>query len=293
MSIKLKVISGLVLLQIIILIIFSVAASKHKLTANQLARSYPQSTPVPTTAIPPITPTSTPVPLTFAQLNTLYGPCVHVPTLMYHHVQDLALAKTQGRLGLTTGPQNLASQLTYFKQHGYNTVKISDLINFFDHAAPLPSKPILLTFDDGYDDFYTNAYPLLRENNYSAVMFLPTGLLNNPGYLTWSDISAMSGTGLVYFANHTWSHHQLKTTANIVHSEISTAATQLSDHGLDASKVFAYPYGTVSATAQTELAKDGFQLAFTTRPGSTLCSKQRLNLPRLRIGNLSPSALSL
>ena len=72
-------------------------------------------------------------------------------------------------------------------------------------------------------------------------MFVPTGLVNNPGYLTWDQILSMNGS--ILFANHTWSHKNVEVSAATMQNEISTADTQLADHGLNNPKVFAYPYG--------------------------------------------------
>ena len=241
---------------------------------------------VPTPTPTPIpTPTPTPRPLTFSEMNNLYGPCVSLPVFMYHHVQsrDSAVAKKQ--TGLTVYTDVFQTQMQYLKSKGYNTVTMNDLINFFDAGTPIPSKSVLLTFDDGYADFYTDAYPILSGLSFHATMFVPTGLMENPDYLTWGQISGMNSW--VLFANHTWSHKNVVTQTSVMEKEISTADGQLSDHGLNSPKTFAYPYGPDSVSAINYLNSLGYKLAFTTRPGSILCKKQRLDLPRIRIGNFS------
>jgi peptidoglycan/xylan/chitin deacetylase (PgdA/CDA1 family) len=114
-------------------------------------------------------------------------------------------------------------------------------------------------------------------------MFVPTGLMNNPGYLSWDEIKGMNGP--VLFANHTWSHKSVVTQTSVMQNEISLADTQLAEHGLNFPKVFAYPYGPDTIASENYLSSLGYKAAFTTKPGSVLCKKQRLNLPRLRIGN--------
>ena len=258
----------------------------------------PKPTPTPTiiptpTTIPEPTPTPTPRPLTFAEMNSLYGPCAYVPTLMYHHVQDLNEAKTQGHGGLTVDTATFRSQMQYAKDHGYNTIRPSDLINFFDAGSGLPGKPMLLTFDDGYDDFGSVAAPILREMGLQGTAFIPTGLLENPGYMNWGKIMEIAGWGNIYFANHTWSHHNVATAREVDEKEIGTADKQLGDRGLNQSKVFAYPYGFPSDAGVSVLQQFGYKIAFTTYPGSTLCKKQRLTLPRIRIGNAGLGAYGL
>lgn len=247
----------------------------------------PTSTP---TASPSATPT--PKPLTFSEMNALYGPCVSLPVLMYHHVQDKETAKQNGNGYLTVNPDVFEKQLAYLQSRNYQSISPSDLIAFFNSGTTLPKKGILLTFDDGYDDFATFALPLLNQYNFKSTVFISTGLMENPGYLSWSTIGSISN-GNIYFGNHTWSHKNMGAGLETIKREIDTAAGQLSQKGLDPLKVFAYPYGTTSQRAVNYLRDSGFQLAFTTQPGRTLCKKQRLALPRVRVGNSSLSVYGL
>ena len=150
----------------------------------------------------------------------------------------------------------------------------------------------MLTFDDGYSDFATVAAPLLTRYSIKATVFVPTGLLENPGYLSWSNIASLAQSGF-YFGNHTWSHQNLGTSLEKIKKEVDTAKLQLTDHGQDPFKVFAYPYGTISQRASGYLRQSGYQLAFTTIPGRVQCQKQRLSLPRIRIGNTALSFYGL
>lgn len=240
------------------------------------------------TPIPTPTPTPTPGPLTFAEMNTLYGPCVRLPVLMYHHVQTEEAAKADKQTGLTTYTDFFQKQMQYLKDKGYNVAGMNDLINFFDNGTPIQSKSILLTFDDGYEDFNTDAFPILQNLGYKATVFVPTGLMDNSGYLTWSQIISMNG--LILFANHTWSHKNVGVSTSMMQYEISTADTQLSDRSLNSPKIFSYPYGFDSGQAEKYLISLGYKAAFTTNPGSILCKKQRFVLPRIRIGSTSLSS---
>jgi peptidoglycan/xylan/chitin deacetylase (PgdA/CDA1 family) len=239
------------------------------------------------------TPIPTPKPLTFSEMNSLYGPCVYLPTFMYHHVQDgkVAAQKKQTALSVDTG--YFQRQMQYLADKGYTVVSMNDLIGFFDSGTTLPKKSVLLTFDDAYDDFYFNVYPILRNFSFKGTLFTPTGLVGNPGYISWGQISDANSSGLVLFANHTWSHKNIKADSSVVDKEISTADTQLIERGLNNPKVFAYPYGIVGSYAEGVLAKLGYKLAFTTQPGSVLCKKQRLSLPRVRIGDMELSSYGL
>ncbi len=234
--------------------------------------------------MPSPTPTPTPRPLTFAEMNVLYGPCTYLPTLMYHHIQDMEDAKTKNQQNLTVDTTIFREQMQYLKDKGYQTLSMADLVNFFDSGVPIPKKSVLITFDDAYDDFYLNVLPILREFGFGATVFTPSGLVNNPGYLSWDQISEAQGAN-IFFANHTWSHKSMKSDGSIDEKEISTADIQLTERGLNNPKVFAYPYGLTSSVAEEILSKYGYKAAFTTKHGSALCLTQRFTLPRIRIGN--------
>lgn len=269
------------------LLLFIIAGSfflnqKSALKFDDKNNPVPTLTPAPTPTPNP-TPTPTPKPLTFAEMNSLYGPCVRLPVLMYHHVQSREAATANKQINITVYTDVFKSQMEYLKSRGYSTVTMNDLINFFDSGTGIGGKSLLITFDDGYQDFYTDAYPILSGLGFKSTMFVPTGLMQNPGYLTWDEISGMNGS--VLFANHTWSHKNVASKNTPVEKEISTADIQLSDHGLNLPKVFAYPYGPDSLPAENYLSSLNYKAAFTTQIGNVLCKKQRLSLPRVRVGN--------
>ncbi len=238
--------------------------------------------------IPTPTPTPTPKPLTFAEMNTLYGPCVRLPVLMYHHIQTQDAAKANRETGLTTYTDFFQKQMQYLKDKGYNVAGMNDLVNFFDNGTPITPKSVLITFDDAYEDFNTDAFPILQNLGYKATVFVPTGLVDNPGYLTWNQIISMNGS--ILFANHTWSHKNVGVSTSIMQYEVSTADTQLSDRNLNSPKIFSYPYGLDTGQAEKYLISLDYKAAFTTNPGGILCEKQRFALPRIRIGSTSLSS---
>ncbi len=255
------------------------------LTPNDIAKHATKPLP---TSLP--TPAPSPKPLTFADLNALYGPCVNLPVLYYHHIQNMDVAKATGQQNLTVATDIFIGQMQYLKDHGYTTLSTNSLTDFFDKGIPVAHGGVILTFDDGYADFYVNAIPILRQLGFRAVMALPTGLVGNPGYMTWDELSQVAGAN-VEIVNHTWSHASLATNSTaLVDKEVMTAEGQLSQRGYNANKVFVYPFGGYNDYAINYLQGKGYTMAFTTVGGSTLCKKQRLTLPRVRIGNASLSA---
>lgn len=217
------------------------------------------------------------------------GPCIRVFVLTYHHIQDPKTAP-KSQLSLTVSPDVFRSHLQYLSDHKYQIITPKNLIDAFDSGNKLSGKLAMITLDDAYVDNYTNMYPVLKEFNYPAVVFVPTGLVNNPGYLSWSQISEMSS--LVYFGNHTWSHLSSSQHQKFK-EEVKTADTQLGDHGLNQQKILAYPYGKTDTSAINIVKADNYSLAFTTTHGSLLCRGARLSLPRIRVGDAPLSRYGL
>lgn len=239
------------------------------------------------TQVPSPTPSPTPKPLTFAEMNDLYGPCVRLPVLMYHRVQTEESAKADNETSISVFTDYFEKQMQYLKDKNYNVVTMQALADFFDNGTKIPAKSVLITFDDGYEDFYTDAYPILQKMGFAATVFVPTGLTNNPGYLAWDQMNATSG---ILYANHTWSHKNVGVDTKTMEYEISTADTQLTDHSQNSPKIFAYPYGLDTGASEKYLDSLSYKAAFTTGSGSILCKKQRFALPRIRIGNTSLSS---
>lgn len=223
------------------------------------------------------TPLPTKIPLT--------NRCVKLPVLMYHHIENNKLAKKDNWQNLNVEPENFEKQMEYLKTNNYSVITMEDLINFFDKNISLPTKPVIITFDDAYKDNYINAFPILKEYGYAATIFTPTGLIQNPEYLTWQEIKEMSGSGLVYFGNHTWSHHSSTNSLQVMEKEIGLADSQLRENGQNRLGVFAYPYGKSSVQAKQVLSQMNYQLAFTTTYGNLSCKGNRLELPRIRVRN--------
>lgn len=245
------------------------------------------------TAVPTKTPTPTvtPKPVTVETMNQDYGPCAKINVLMYHHIQDEKTAKEKGQMSLTVTPEFFRKHLEYLRDNGYSVITMAELKSFFNSGTALPKKPVMITLDDGYKDNYEMMYPILKEFGFRATIFVATGLLNNPGYMTWDDLNQMKD--LVYFGNHTWSHHSSAGTKEKQNEEISLADKQLNEHGLNGEKIFAYPYGSASKNAKEVLNNNAYQIAFTTVHGNILCRGKSLELPRIRVGDASLKSYGL
>ncbi|MDP3888459.1 MAG: polysaccharide deacetylase family protein, partial [bacterium] len=195
-----------------------------------------------------------------------FGPCRNVPILIYHHVGD-----KNGGLWVKT--ESFREHISYLTQKDYTTITLVDLMENLQNGKSLPAKPVVITFDDGYRDFYEKVYPILKEFNFKATIFVVTQLLGGSEYLTWDQLAEMQGSGLVTIGNHTLSHSALTALDEAkLKDEIVSANDILKEKlGRDVN-VFAYPYGSLNGEAEKVLKDGGFKAAVTTNKGVS-CAK--------------------
>ena len=92
----------------------------------------------------------------------------------------------------------LREQLQTIKDNGYTTLTMSELNDYLFKNKPIPEKSVIITFDDGYRDNYTNAFPILKEFNMNATIFVISSYINRDLYLTSDEIKEMSDYGIRY-----------------------------------------------------------------------------------------------
>jgi len=178
---------------------------------------------------------------------------------MYHKVSD------NGHKDYLTIPVNqLEAQFSYLLKEGYSPILLSELLKYVRSGKTLPSKPVVITFDDGYRDNYTVMYPLLKKYGIKANIFLvPTFLRqehkpeNSGGeqYLQLSDIKAMDKQ-LVEFGLHSYDHKSYKTlTAEEVDTDIVKSKAMLITMNIPFQPCLAYPYGAFPKRNPVKLRK--------------------------------------
>ena len=206
---------------------------------------------------------------------------------MYHYVGENPNPSDLGRNYLSITPDKFEEQLTYLKNNGFTPITLDDLYGIFNNQTTSPAKPIVLTFDDGYIDFYTTAYPILVKYNFKAVSFIPTGLIGTGYYMNWDQIKEIQKSGLVTFEGHTISHPNLTLLPpNEALRELKEGKEVLQSQTGFPVNFIAYPGGTSNLQVQ-ELAKQaGFVGGVGTWSGKS--NGPGINMPRIRInGQLS------
>jgi peptidoglycan/xylan/chitin deacetylase (PgdA/CDA1 family) len=243
-------------------------------------------TPPPSTPTPTLAPTPTPFPL--------IGYCLNVPVLMYHHIQPNSEAQNKGQKSLSVDNGQFDLQMSYLAGKGYSFLSADQLVNALISHAGLPSKSVVVTMDDGYNDIYTYAYPILQKYHIIANAAIISGLVGGADYLSWGQIEEMSHSGLVNMVNHTWSHYAVAYgSIDKVRYEIATAKQQLHDHTGQNIDTFVYPFGAISSGAIAALQQEGVRGAFSEIPGHWQCDSFIMALHRTRIGNAQMSYYGL
>jgi peptidoglycan/xylan/chitin deacetylase (PgdA/CDA1 family) len=209
---------------------------------------------------------------------------VHVPILMYHHLEALSgdAASDPDYQQLFVAPQAFREQVAYLKDNGYHTITFAELVGAFNGEVSLPTNPVIITFDDGWDDIYNVAYPILREQGMRATFFIPTNWIENlEGVVSWAQLEEMSAGGME-FGSHSFTHPYLTTAdPDWMKYEIERSKSQLEEHTQKTVTAFAYPYGLYDDNVIAAVREAGYLTACTIDAGATAEADELLTLPRL------------
>lgn len=226
-----------------------------------------------------------------------------VPIIMYHSV--LKSAKKGDKYVIT--PDDFEADLKYITAHGYTPVLMQDLVDYAYNQKPLPPKPIILTFDDGFYNNYTYVYPLLKEYDARAVISIVGAYTDlytesqdknpNYGYLAWEDCKELHDSYLVEIQNHSDNFHQVNASRQGCKKKRgeSTASYEKAfkdDIGLMQEKIkehlgftpttYTYPFGMISDES-TQYVKDlGFKASLSCEEGMNYLTGDPEELYRLK-----------
>ncbi|WP_339186316.1 polysaccharide deacetylase family protein [Brevibacillus sp. FSL K6-6036] len=220
------------------------------------------------------------------------------------YYQDKAIVLTYHHLDFvendaTLSPSTFAQHLDTLIQKQYNIISMETFVKFIRTGEKIPPNAVVLTFDDGYESFYTYAYPELKKRGISAANFLvmkSTDVFDPAAipHLTWNQIQEMKANGMSFYS-HTYDHHRkMKTTqdgnskpmlANRIYLEsekriesqeeykmrikadLELAEKRLFEELGEHSRLLAYPYGAYNETVIQVAAELGYELFFTVEEG--------------------------
>ena len=212
--------------------------------------------------------------------------CMDMPIILYHHIQPLQIAQQLGHEPLTVDSDIFDSQMKYLVDNGYHTISAQDLVDALQTHTKLPDKSIMVTIDDGYDDAYTYGFMIAKKYKIIMNFMIPTGLINQPGYMNWDHLKEMAQSPYVRIYNHTTTHAALGLISqDDIVKEVTTANEDLQNKLGIKNSIIVYPYGNYSDLAIQTLKDLHYTAAFSTDSAREQCLSNIMKLPRLHIGN--------
>ena len=212
------------------------------------------------------------------------GPVTYVPILYYHYIRNNPNPRDRLGFSLSTPPAMFRAQMQYLADHGFHVISLHEAVVAVRNHSGLPSRPIVLTFDDGYADFFTAAVPILQSHGFTATSFVISGRMGWGGFMTPSQVATASGMGFTIGA-HTVDHvalaAQTPARATWEMKQSKLALEQLLGHPV---VDFAYPYGSFNQYDMAQAKSLGFETACSTMYGTAHSAGQLFELSRLRIG---------
>ncbi|MBD0297891.1 MAG: polysaccharide deacetylase family protein [Flavisolibacter sp.] len=197
-----------------------------------------------------------------------------VPVLCYHHIRDIQMPSRPDR-GYEVSAAQFKAQMKILADSGYHTILPEQLYNYLVYGVPLPSKPVMLTYDDTDLEQFTIAKPEMDKYGFKGVYFIMTISIGRPRYMSKEQLKQLSDEGHV-IASHTWDHHRVdrykyeneieeggrKKVVNDWDQQLVKPTQTLEAITGKPVKDFAYPFGIWSKDGIPEIKKRNFRMAF-------------------------------
>jgi len=209
-------------------------------------------------------------------------PGAGIPVLTYHHIGE-------GPEWYYVRASDFEQQLDFLKNSGYTPISVMELAEGLSGRRQLPSRPIVITFDDGYEDNYLAAMPILGKVGMRGTFFIVTGKMGQPGYLSWQQAKEMSARGME-IGSHTVNHYTLnEINLKELERELLASRLMLENNIPAAAPIFANPFGETSPAVVDLLGRAGYTAACSSvvginQPGENLFMIRRLSVHRPNYG---------
>lgn len=208
-----------------------------------------------------------------------------IPTLVYHRISIAPKNAGSVYKSLTIEPEWLEKHLQYLKENNFETVKFSDVAEFFETGKPLPiavgKKPVMINFDDGYKDFYENAFPILQKYEMTGTVFVIVKSVGNGAYMNWDQVKEISAAGIEVGA-HTMYHPAL-TASKKAKWEIEESKRALQEKLGTEITTFAYPSGKWNSYVENLVKEAGYKSARSFTTGNGISLKNLFHIPVVRV----------
>lgn len=217
-----------------------------------------------------------------------------VPILMYHYLSEPPADADIYRRDLSVSPALFTAQVDAMQAAGYTTVSLYDLLGYLTQGTPLPTKSVVLTFDDGYRDNYVNALPILKAHGMKATFFIVSDFIDEkrPEYLSWDMVRELYAAGMSIEA-HGRNHVSLrgKDKDYLIWQALGNAETIQAELGVRP-RFICYPSGEYDQQTIDIFHSANYWAGLTTVQGATHDSQDMFELRRVRVrGTTTPEEL--
>ncbi len=213
---------------------------------------------------------------------------IRIPIVMYHYVEYVKDAGDTTRIKLNINPFTFENELKSLTQNGYSTYFVKDVPAMIEGGLKPPEKSVVLTFDDGYEDFYTYAFPLLKKYNVKATIYIVYDFIGRKGFMNDAQLREIIASNLVEIGSHTLDHLALKQApVAVARAQIIDSKKKLEDRFGITVETFAYPYGSFGQEAINLAKEAGYTAAVSVIPGVYQIKDNLFYLSRVRAGMLS------
>jgi peptidoglycan/xylan/chitin deacetylase (PgdA/CDA1 family) len=216
------------------------------------------------------------------------------PVLMYHSIN-----RNDKESKLVVKPESFRRHMEFLKGNDYNVISLDALAGLLKSGRPMPPKAVCITFDDGYEDNYLYAYPVLKELDLPATIFVYTDAIGKPGYLTIDQMREMVSNSKVRIGSHTKIHYWLGKTEkgkqNLAKAreEITSSKKALEDMTGGPVTFLAYPGGGFTKETRQLVIDAGYGGAVATNPGKNYPKNDIYALKRNRIARTADNLFVL
>ncbi|MCP4649526.1 MAG: polysaccharide deacetylase family protein [PVC group bacterium] len=212
-------------------------------------------------------------------LHSVYS----VPVLMYHSING-----NSQNSRLSVSPESFEKQMSFLKKHNYEILTLSEYVDMLKQKKKPSKRSVVITFDDGFDNNYTMAYPILKKHNIPAVIFIVVNWVGNSGMMNWSEIKELVDSNLIEIGSHTLAHDELtKMDKEEAFREIQESKQILESKLNKPIKFLCYPCGSFNAGIKEIVEKSDYKGACATHPGAELPLDDAYAIRRIRISRSS------
>ncbi|MBU1045283.1 MAG: polysaccharide deacetylase family protein [Candidatus Omnitrophica bacterium] len=213
----------------------------------------------------------------FSYVNNSYT----VPVLMYHSINtDSANSR------LIVSPDSFKKQMNFLKERNFNFISLDEYVELLKNGKTPIKKSVVITFDDGYADNYLYAFPVLKEFNIPATVFIVTDWVNNENMLDWSQIKEMKNSNLVEIGSHSITHDMLTEMPKVAMIREINQSKEILEKTLDAPiRFFGYPTGAHSEFIKEITKIAGYKAACATSVDKRTALNDLFAIRRIRISH--------